>query len=1364
MRQFQQIVYYDCRASQGNNGTLVCKLNADNRSYKINNYLTFHSWTRFVVKMDAEIVRIEKLQDAAQFASWKFQVRVTLNANEIFGVVSGLELKPQPAATTATAAEKTEAIKNIADWNKKDARAQKVIATAVSQKLIIHIMNCESAKEMWDKLHAVFERNNDMSKQHLQEKFFNFQKDESDDMATHFSKIEALVQQMKSLSVQIDDSMVMTKIITTLPQEYRHFASAWESTAENLRTIANLNNRLMIEESRLNTSGVFGGGEAFLTRSNNKNSKQVPNKRKGKCFKCGSSTHWKRDCRVSKSSNECKPTKEDIEKGKGKVFFGEMTSSSNKHTMWLFDSGATHHMSKQRDWFRDYIDFATPKSITLGNGDAMYAVGQGNIHVLAYNGTKWDEKTLTNVLLVPELYTNLFSQTKVLDNGHTLRSNKNEVKIYDGEIVVAVGARRGDLFQMFFQTIKPSEMTANVTIKKDTLRKWHARLGHQNVAHVRSFLRINGIDFIDEEFDCDGCAFGKMHRLSFGEREEKAKKCGEIIHADVCGPANVTSLGGARYFLLLKDDYSHLRTVYFLKQKSEVITNLKKFIKWSEKQSGHPIKILRSDNGTEFINTEVMEFLNKNGIEHQRTVPYTPEQNGCAEREIRTTVEAARAMIYAKDLNVNLWAEAINSAVYILNRTSTSTVKNKTPWELWYGKQVTFNHLHVFGSEVYVHIPKEKRRKLDAKAKKCLFVGYDNYVKGFRVFDTKTNTIEIARDVKFLLNEFSTSSDENSKGEEGQHDDEDKFATIISTNNQETNHEILQQKQNDDNQGASTQQVRSTQIVQQRQKNFADIDEDNILDTRMRPRVSMSMMACMAAFDIDNEPKNFDEAVKSQSKVEWQRAMEDEFDSLIKNKTWILVDKPEKQKVIDNKWVFKIKRNPNGSVVRYKARLVARGFNQQHGIDYEETFSPVVRFTSIRTMLSIAAKNRYTVKQFDVTTAFLYGDLEEEVYMKQPIGFSDNSDRVCKLQKSLYGLKQSSRCWNIKFKTFIEEFGFVATESDPCVFISSKSDDIVILAIYVDDGLIMGNNERDIDAVIEHLQKKFEVKTMELGCFLGIEIKQMNNGSIFIHQAAYAHKVLSKFEMNECKPVTVPADPNQVLHNFNDSEQASYPYRQLVGSLLYLAMATRPDIAFAISNVSRYLERPTTVHITAAKRILKYIKGTIDHGILYKNECDNKIIGYSDADYAGCLETRRSTTGFAFLIAGGVVSWCSKRQNSVSMSTTESEYVAASEAVMELTWLQRLVNELCYGQFRTAHFFMDNQSAEKLVKNPVFHKRTKHIDTRYHFIREKYKGGLFKLDYVGTEEQMADLFTKALPRKRFVFFRVKLGIVKIGEI
>lgn len=1287
--------------------------------------------------MEKDTSTIDKFMDPSQWMVWKFQVRVNLMASELIGYVDNSIDQPNDATQPNHATL-------LAEWKKNDAKTQKIIVNSCGSSVLIHICNCLTAREMWTKLHSVYEQSNESAKQLLLEQYHSYKKNPAHDIATHISTLQSMVQKLSAVGAVIDDNGLIMKILMTLPVDYRYFHSAWDSVAIDQKTITNLMNRLMVEESRLGLQSLnlneVSKSEALMAKQggasnykqNKHRQKKEKTKQKGKCFKCGSTEHWKRDCKAF-SSDKSKSSSKDGEKG----FLGSVSPALNESEAWYQDSGATSHMSNRRDWFVDYMELPKPIDVLLGNGEYMRAIGQGYMNAVVYDGEQWKEKIMHNVLYAPKLCTNLFSSTKAYDRGHKSKCDKDNFLLYDDDKLVAVGVRKGNLYQMMIKIIGTTheKSMVNIATESNSLRVWHERLGHQNLAHVRKFLKNNSIDFKDENFDCDGCAFGKQHRLSFDLRPERATKCGEIVHADVCGPIEEKSFGGSRYFVLFKDDFSHFRFVYFLENKSEVPEKVKVFVNMAEKQFGHPIKILQTDNGGEFVNATVKAFTEQKGIHHRRSVAYTPEQNGCVERENRTIMEAARSMIHAKNLNPKLWAEAAHSAVYILNRTGTSTLKDVTPYELWYGKKAQFEHFRIFGSEVYVHIPKQNRRKLDAKAKKCLFIGYDDNKKGFRVID-ESNSISVARDVKFLTEEPSK-------------------ITIIECNDENLSSDEKEPGALSDQNDVQQQQKSNKRIGM----NSQGIDNNNIISSRLRNRTPETAMMGVALMAISDEPKTFDEAINSHDGQLWKNAMDSEYNSLVANQTWTLVKRPNNQRIVDNKWIFKVKENPDGSIVRHKARLVARGFTQEYGIDYIETFSPVVRFDSLRAILAVAAEKEMHMKQFDVKTAFLNGDLKETVYMHQPIGYDDNSGRVCKLQKSLYGLKQASRCWNQKFKSFMERFGFKASDSDPCVFVSHKNRNTLILAIYVDDGLVVGDDKKNIDLVIEQLKREFEMTVMDVNCFLGFEIEKRENGTFIMHQTAYAKKVLRKFRMDECNPVSIPSDPNQTLSKFCDSEVSNFPYRQLIGSLMYLSIATRPDISYAIGNVSRYMENPTVVHERALKRILKYVAGTVSHGIQFNKNGNHRLIGFSDADYAGNVDTRKSTSGFVFLYNNSIISWCSSLQQCVSVSTTESEYVAASEAVKELVWLKRLFGELLPGSDNDVSFFMDNEGAIRLTKNPEFHKRTKHIDVRYHFIRENYEKGYFDLHHVSTNEMMADLFTKALPRVRFEYLRTSIGII-----
>jgi hypothetical protein len=410
-------------------------------------------------------------------------------------------------------------------------------------------------------------------------------------------------------------------------------------------------------------------------------------------------------------------------------------------------------------------------------------------------------------------------------------------------------------------------------------------------------------------------------------------------------------------------------------------------------------------------------------------------------------------------------------------------------------------------------------------------------------------------------------------------------------------------------------------------------------------------------------------------------------------------------------------------------------------------------------VLSVAAAENLKLLQFDIKTAFLYGELQEEIYMKQPEGYDDGSGRVCKLHRSLYGLKQAPRCWNKRFVNFIEKQGLNCSSSDPCLFYRRYEGKKLLIAIYVDDGLVAGTDDHEITNFVEHLKAEFKITVGSLDCFLGMHIKRLSNGSIFISQTSYTMKILEKFNMANANAVATPCEKSEQSDMKLDEK---VPYREAVGSLMYLSTATRPDIVYAVSVVSENLEAPLLSHWQAVKRIFKYLKGTVDYGLLYEvNYQPGKFVAYSDADYAGDVKTRRSRTGILCMYSGGAITWTSQKQKSVVLSTTEAEYVAASEATKEIIWLARLFCEISV-LHDIPTLFVDNASAIKLMKNPEFHKRTKHKEIRHHFVREKFHEKVMNVEHVESQNQVADILTKPLAKISFERLRLSSGLKTIS--
>ena len=476
------------------------------------------------------------------------------------------------------------------------------------------------------------------------------------------------------------------------------------------------------------------------------------------------------------------------------------------------------------------------------------------------------------------------------------------------------------------------------------------------------------------------------------------------------------------------------------------------------------------------------------------------------------------------------------------------------------------------------------------------------------------------------------------------------------------------------------------------------------------------------------------------------------------------MDLPEGRKAIGCKWVFKIKRGADGEVERYKARLVAKGYSQKEGIDYNETFAPVAKFTSIRLLLAITAVLDLELHQMDAVTAFLNGEIEEDIYMAIPDGYSTNStNKVCKLLKALYGLKQSPRAWYLKLDQQLHQLGFKRSTADNSIYSMSTAVGFVILALYVDDFLLSSNNITLLRQIKSQLQQGFKMKDLgEAHYILGMQITHKRaEKSIHLHQQHYINTVLERFGMSDCKAVSTPTDTNSKLEATTPSEATTRePFASAVGSIMYAMVATRPDIAFAVGAVCAHMQNPSDAHWIAVKRILRYLKGTAHLGLHFNanNNPKVEIHGYCDSDYAGDTTTSKSTSGYVFTCANAAITWKSQKQSRVALSTTEAEYTAAAEAIKEAVWLRHLQQDLLIPISARITLYCDNQGALALSKKPINHTRTKHVTTRYHFVREAVDTNEISMQYLQTNEMLADILTKGLERIKHERFSSGMGL------
>ncbi|KAI5314222.1 hypothetical protein L3X38_043398 [Prunus dulcis] len=958
-------------------------------------------------------------------------------------------------------------------------------------------------------------------------------------------------------------------------------------------------------------------------------------------------------------------------------------TSYSPEQVWIADSGATHHMVGDVSHLQNMTPCVTEENVTVGNGEGLNILHIGTSNLSCATS----RLTMPSVFHVPQLKANLLSVHQLCkDNKCYIVFDVSGFLIQDKVTHQVLLKGNSDHGLYPIPLLPQSTISLISSLHKAYIGQqiksslWHHRLGHTTNEVTKKMLQASAISASDDLSlaICSACLQGKMHRLSFPTSHSRATMPSQYV------------------FGVFKKFYAMLTNQYDAK-----------------------VKIFQTDGGGEFTSTLFTAFLDSKGVNHHLSCPHTPQQNGLAERKNRHVIDTAITLLSAASLPTKFWVHSVAHAVYLINRMLGAVLNHQSPFLKLFGHAPHVQHLRVFGTAVYPYLRCYNVHKLQPRTAQCVFMGYAQGYKGVLCFNMLNGKFVVLRHVLHDETVFPFANKMSSSVSGSFHGNSRTTPVLVSIpipvssstpqhsmslspsglqpavshdvifSHQVSNSDpISRASSSNDSIGNMVPLVSmpapvlrddQLQVFLPASSQYDDVSvPSGSVNTHTMTTRSKVGIVCRKPFSdyqcyytsIPSLPDETEPAtykLASQSPV-WITAMQEELDALHMQGTWILVPKPCHKNVVGSKWVYRIKRNSDGTVSRHKACLAAQGFSQEPGLDFSETFSPVVRHTTVRLILSIAAMNKWSLRQLDVKNAFLH-DLEEKVFMRQPPGFEDSAhpEFVCQLKKSLYGLKQAPRAWNAKFTGYLPAIGFKSSHFDPSLFVKHTGSDIVILLLYVDDIILTGSKASCIQEVVDELSAVFEMKDMgKLTYFLGLQI------------------------------------------DYN-------------------------------------------------AEILRYIQGTLDHGLKFSSG-PLQLHAFSDADWAGDVNTRRSTTGFVVFLGPNPISWQSKKQTSVAMSSTEAEYRSLAHTSADIAWIRQVLQDLKVSLPQQPVLHCDNLSAIALSSNPVYHSQIKHLDIDFHFVRERERVQRGDLIVQYTEEQVPDVFTKGLHSPIFLKHCINLRL------
>lgn len=1035
---------------------------------------------------------------------------------------------------------------------KQNEKALSFLFLLVEDNFLDDIGSHSKAKDAWETLCDMHTKYGLLHILQLLRDFFNINKRRDEKMQMYLGRIMDLHRKLEACSYGFQDREVALIMLMGLPKNYEHIILNLEHDI-NAITTQLVKARLALEEKRQvrneeeelerqNTNDDFGLGKALVIRNRSKDEekghfksrkpkndwknhhkghddeKATPsNTRFVRCFCCGTFGHIANECPEKEALKANERTKKNTakkvqlckeEETLHKALCLGVTNVANLNKdIWFLDSGATDHMSSRKTRMTNFSEVTS--AVEVANKDIIRVEGKGQMKFHPLSGMTKYSITLDDVLYVPELDGNLLSVGRIEEMGHSVVFNKGEAKIIqaDGEVILTA-IRDGRLYKI------QEDLSLNITKMVKTVDEelWHRRLGHLNKKALGHLLKSEDVSQkkgIEME-NCRTCMLGKIRRKPFPKGQAtRAKRPLELIHSDVVGKITPMSKGGANYVVTFIDDFTRHTSVYFMKKKSQVLEKFNEFKRRSENCLDLKIEKLRTDNG-EYLSNNFDEYLVEHGITRQLTIPGTPQQNGVAERANQTLMDATRCMLIESGLPRHFWADAMNTACYIRNRCPTKSLDNKTPEEMWIGEEVAIHHMIPFGCRVWsVRSKLDKRSKLDPKGEETVFIGYPEGVKGYKLWNFRTNKIFVSKDVIVEENIYPLrktddlpKENENTVLEEGEEvlisfeedppiqenpSGSDNNSEDEISSNAETlpiiEEELRRVKTNQMKQSTvlkdipvTTREISTTATTSKPKEVLPIRRSERIANRKAKSDAEVVLHKTLIMKErrdtIDNnnlekDPVTVKQAMNRSDANLWKEAMTEEMNNLKENQTWELVPRPPNRRIISSKWVFRRKLTKSRELERYKARLVARGYNQVYGIDYTDTYSPVLKMKSLRLLLALAASWGWTVKQLDITAAYLHGTLTEDIYMEQPEFFEedDKQDWVCHLKRSIYGLKQSGRQWNECFDNFMKSTGLKRSKADPCIYYDCEKG--IMAGVYVDDTLIITRNDEVAEEFIK---------------------------------------------------------------------------------------------------------------------------------------------------------------------------------------------------------------------------------------------------------------------------------------------------------